>query len=44
MGFRQFHCCNTLPLYENDKYMGGLSGTALNIYTSCLIKMLKKQI
>ena len=43
MGFRQFHCCNTLPLYENNKYIGGLSGTVLNIYTSCLIKMLKNK-
>ena len=33
IGFRQFHCCNTLPLYRNvnDKqtFRGGLSGISL---------------
>ena len=43
MGFRQFHCCNTLPLYEKNKYIGGLSGPALNIYTSCIIHLLKNR-
>ena len=29
MGFRQFHCCNTIPIKE-----GGLSGTSLIPYTT----------
>tara|TARA_Y100000816_G_C26103108_1_gene585187 strand:+ start:2892 stop:3593 length:702 start_codon:yes stop_codon:yes gene_type:complete len=37
MGFRQFHCCNTLPVKE-----GGLSGSSLIPYTSEKISYLKK--
>tara|TARA_X000000950_G_C13731776_1_gene584598 strand:- start:420 stop:923 length:504 start_codon:yes stop_codon:yes gene_type:complete len=29
IGFRQFHCSNTLPIYENRNYRGGLSGESL---------------
>ncbi len=36
MGFRQFHCCNTLPVKE-----GGLSGSQLIPYTSNKIQYLK---
>ena len=36
-GFRQFHCCNTIPIKE-----GGLSGVSLIPYTSKLIKQIKK--
>jgi len=43
MGFKQFHCCNTLPTYKNNKYVGGLSGPALNIYTTYFIYILKKK-
>jgi dihydroorotate dehydrogenase len=36
MGFRQFHCCNTLPSKE-----GGLSGPSLVPYVTKLIKQIK---
>ena len=35
-GFRQFHCCNTIPIKE-----GGLSGCSLIPYTTNLIKQIK---
>jgi dihydroorotate dehydrogenase len=38
IGFRQFHCCNTLPIKE-----GGLSGPLLKKYTLPLIKKIKKK-
>ena len=37
-GFRQFHCCNTLPVEE-----GGLSGRAIIPYTNNLIKYIKNK-
>ena len=36
LGFKQFHCCNTLPIKE-----GGLSGPSLKKYTLPLIKNIK---
>ena len=36
-GFRQFHCCNTLPVPE-----GGLSGIALRPYVSSLLTLLRE--
>ena len=36
-GFRQFHCCNTLPVKT-----GGLSGTSIMPYTMDKIEMIKK--
>tara|TARA_B100000424_G_C22900140_1_gene478728 strand:+ start:103 stop:810 length:708 start_codon:yes stop_codon:yes gene_type:complete len=38
MGFRQFHCCNTLPVKE-----GGLSGSSLIPYTTSKILYIKKK-
>lgn len=35
-GFRQFHCCNTLPSYN-----GGLSGKVLTPYTNKLVNHIK---
>ena len=37
MGFRQFHCCNTLPVTR-----GGLSGPTLIPYVSKMIKVIEK--
>lgn len=37
LGFRQFHCCNTLPVEK-----GGLSGPALIPYVSNMIKLIKR--
>ena len=37
IGFRQFHCCNTLPIAN-----GGLSGPTLIPYVSEMIKNIKK--
>ena len=37
-GFRQFHCCNTIPTYR-----GGLSGTSIIPYTSRLIENIKSK-
>ena len=37
-GFRQFHCCNTLPIAE-----GGLSGIRLIPYTSYLVDYIRQQ-
>ena len=37
IGFRQFHCCNTLPIVN-----GGLSGPTLIPYVSEMIKNIKK--
>lgn len=43
-GFRQFHCCNTLPTTQIDcKYEGGLSGKKLIPYTKNLIKKIKEK-
>ena len=39
MGFRQFHCCNTLPIKE-----GGLSGSSLIPYTTNKIIYIKKKV
>lgn len=36
LGFRKFHCCNTIPIKE-----GGLSGISLIPYTSKLTKQIK---
>ncbi len=38
LGFRQFHCCNTLPVKE-----GGLSGKSLIPYSTNLIKNIKNK-
>lgn len=38
MGFRQFHCCNTLPTHK-----GGLSGKTLIPYSFKLIKHIKSE-
>ena len=38
MGFRQFHCCNTLPVEE-----GGLSGSNLIPFTTSKILYIKKK-
>ena len=37
-GFRQFHCCNTIPVEE-----GGLSGSAIRPYSSKQIYYLRKK-
>lgn len=37
-GFRQFHCCNTLPIIN-----GGLSGPSLLPYSTSLIKNIKSK-
>ena len=37
MGFRQFHCCNTLPIKE-----GGLSGPKVKPYSLEMIKYIKQ--
>lgn len=37
-GFRQFHCCNTIPIEQ-----GGLSGPSLIPYTSTLVKQIKEK-
>lgn len=39
MGFRQFHCCNTLPTIS-----GGLSGKSILPYSTNMIKKIKKNI
>ena len=36
MGFRHFHCCNTLPVAE-----GGLSGKAIQIYSESLVRYIR---
>tara|TARA_Y100000389_G_C17410018_1_gene490315 strand:- start:238 stop:936 length:699 start_codon:yes stop_codon:yes gene_type:complete len=36
-GFRQFHCCNTLPLQDK----GGLSGPLIQHYSLSMIKQIK---
>ena len=36
MGFRQFHCCNTLPVIE-----GGLSGKAIQTYSENLVQYIR---
>lgn len=38
MGFKQFHCCNTIPIKE-----GGLSGSSLIPYTSAKIKYINEK-
>ena len=38
LGFRQFHCCNTLPTKN-----GGLSGESLIPYSTKIIKNIKKK-
>ena len=38
IGFRQFHCCNTLPHYD-----GGLSGRQIIPYASKFIRYIKKK-
>ena len=37
-GFRQFHCCNTIPIHE-----GGLSGKSLIPYTNDKIIYIKNK-
>ncbi len=37
-GFRQFHCCNTIPIDE-----GGLSGVSIIPYTTKLVKEIKSK-
>jgi len=38
-GFKQFHCCNTLPIHE-----GGLSGKSIIPYTISYIKYIKDEL
>jgi dihydroorotate dehydrogenase len=38
MGFRQFHCCNTIPVKE-----GGLSGISLIPYTTQKVKYIREK-
>ena len=45
LGFRQFHCSNTLPTNKipNSKYNGGMSGKVLIPYTSKLVGEINKK-
>ena len=43
MGFRQFHCSNTFPLYKNKQFVGGLSGPSLRSINKTLIHYIRKR-